>query len=180
MKKYLLVIFNYVRMILLQWRCVCDCSIERIQLLSWKIKIHLKKNARVSFGTKIISEGAGSIFVDENAELKIGAHVYFNEGIIISSKKKVVIGDSSVFGPDVKIYDNNHKFSREFGVSATEYSADEVIIGKNCWIGANVIILKNTHVGDNCVIAAGSVIQGEIPESSIVKQDRTLVITPMR
>lgn len=50
----------------------------------------------------------------------------------------------------------------------------EVNIGENVWIGANVVILRGTNIGNNSVIAAGSIINGNIPANKIVYQERTL------
>jgi len=42
-----------------------------------------------------------------------------------------------------------------------------IIIDDNCFIGQSVIILPNTHIGNNCIIGAGSVVKGRIPDNSV-------------
>lgn len=128
----------------------------------------------------IISENNCDFFVDSKAKLVIGNNVYFNKRMIISCKKNIEIGDNCIFGPDVKIYDNNHKFKKNGSVSACEYNCDDIIIEKNCWIGANCVILKGTHIGRNCVIGAGTVLSGNIPDNSIVSNTRNLDVREMR
>ena len=96
-----------------------------------------------------------------------------------SCKRSVEIGSGCKFGPNVKIFDNNHKFDKEYGVS-NEHTYDEIKIGENCWIAANVVILKGTSIGKNSVVGAGCVISGNIPEASIVTQNRKLEIERMR
>lgn len=44
----------------------------------------------------------------------------------------------------------------------------EVVIGENVWIGNNVTILKDSHVGDNSIVAAGAVVSGRFPENVII------------
>ena len=68
----------------------------------------------------------------------------------------------------MKIFDNNHKFSKEKGVSS-QLSLGSITIGSHSWIASDVIILKNTHIGDNCVIGAGCVVQGDIPSGTLVR-----------
>ena len=51
-----------------------------------------------------------------------------------------------------------------------------VVIGDNVWCGCNVVILKGVKIGDNCVIAAGTVVNKDIPSNSMVYQERELVI----
>ena len=55
----------------------------------------------------------------------------------------------------------------------------DVQIWDNCWFGGNVIILRGTVVGDNCVIGAGTVLSGVIPPNSLVVQGRQLQIKPL-
>jgi acetyltransferase-like isoleucine patch superfamily enzyme len=79
----------------------------------------------------------------------------------------------------VKFYDHNHmhKECNDF-VSREEYAVGAIKIGNNCWIGSNVVILKNVTVGDNVIIGAGCVIHKSIPDSSIVLNHQNLVIKP--
>ena len=48
----------------------------------------------------------------------------------------------------------------------------EVIIGKNVWIGSNVVILRDTVIGDNVVVAAGSVVKGNVPSNTLFVNKR--------
>lgn len=48
------------------------------------------------------------------------------------------------------------------------YFLKEIKVGKNCFIGANSILLPGTIIGDNCIIGAGCVVRGKIPNDSIV------------
>lgn len=111
-----------------------------------------------------------------DGELRIGYGVMFNRGSKVVCLKKITIGDGCLFGPNVGIYDHNHKFGPD-GVSHKEFSLGEIEIGKQCWIGANCVILKGTHIGDGCVIGAGSVISGDIPAHSLVSSGKDLRIT---
>lgn len=43
-----------------------------------------------------------------------------------------------------------------------------IIVGKNSFIGARVTLLPGTEIGENCIIGAGSVVKGKIPNNSIV------------
>ena len=75
----------------------------------------------------------------------------------------------SIFGENVKIYDRNHHFNQYKAIKLQGFSNGSVIIGCRCWIGSNVTILKETEIGNNCVIGAGCVISGKIPDNSIVR-----------
>lgn len=55
------------------------------------------------------------------------------------------------------------------------YSTGKVHIGSHCWIGSNVTILKGANIGDNCVIGAGCVINGEVPSGTIIKINNNIL-----
>ena len=71
---------------------------------------------------------------------------------------------------------SRHYFVPEGEQPWNEIKTSPVVIGKNVWIGANTTILAGTHIGDNCVIAAGSVIKGDIEKSKLVIQKRSTEI----
>jgi acetyltransferase-like isoleucine patch superfamily enzyme len=62
-------------------------------------------------------------------------------------------------------------------VSDQGYNIGEITIGNNCWIGSNVIILKDVTIGDNVVIGAGCIIHKSIPSDSVVRNQQNLLIT---
>lgn len=145
------------------------------QNIHYSVKLNLRKNGYVTFGKHNIVERYGNIYVGENALLVLGNQNYFNQGLIVSCQDSVFIGNGCMFGPNVMIFDNNHKYYKNIGVSF-DLSKKEIRIGNNCWIASNVVILKGTTIGDNCVIGAGSVISGNIPDNSIVISNRDLEI----
>ena len=56
------------------------------------------------------------------------------------------------------------------------YTSAPIVIGKHCWIGSNVTILKGVTIGDNCVIGAGCVIHKDVPANSIVVNKQELIV----
>lgn len=178
MKPYALVLFNFVKLNVLRlFRCH-QLQASRVELLSCQMRFRLNRSAQVSLGDRVVSDGHGTILVDENAKLQIGDRVYFNENLMISVKSKVIIGDGCRLGPGVKIFDNDHIFDAENGVSDRHVSAP-ITIGDHCWIATNVVILKGTQIGNNCVIGAGAVVHGMIPDGSLVTATRELVVRPI-
>lgn len=69
---------------------------------------------------------------------------------------------------NVNIFDSNghetYSLNRTVGCDKPE----PIHIGNNVWIGMNVIILKGSVIGDNCVVAAGSVVKGVFPDNAII------------
>ena len=177
MKPYFLVVKNRITLSLKKIKCK-SLDFGKIEMFDNNTKFVFSKDAKVNFGERIITDGRFVAVVVNSGELNIGSNVYFNEGGMVSCKCKVSNGDGCKFGPNVKIFDNNHNFNAEEGVLLT-HNTGEVRIGKNCWIASNAVILKGADIGDNCVIGANCVIKGKIPPKSIVTQDSKLSIKPI-
>lgn len=116
------------------------------------------------------------VYLEDGAVIHIGKNCFFNHGCSINALKRVEIGDGCLFGENVKIYDHNHRFSqRNVPIKEQGFTTGTVTIGDGCWIGSNVVILKGVHIGNHCVIGAGTVIDRDIPEETIVTADRNLI-----
>ena len=178
MRPYFLVLYNKIKIITKRIHCR-NFTANGIQMMGLNSKLSIHSDSYVAIGSHFISDGRFVVVTSENAKLTIGSNVYFNEDGMISCKGKISIGNGFKFGPNVKIFDNNHRFDAVNGVS-DEHRYGEIQIGENCWIGSNVVILKGTKIGKNCVVGAGCVVNREIPEGSIVTQGRDLVIERMR
>ena len=108
--------------------------------------------------------------------LQVGNNVGINSNCIISSHDNIEIGDNVEIGPNVCIYDHDHDTKCECGIKAGKFITAPVSVGNNTWIGANVVILRGTKIGKNCIIAAGSIVKGEIPDNSTYIQKREKII----
>ena len=111
-------------------------------------------------------------------ELSIGSRTAFNKGCQIACRKQITIGNNCQFGPNVVIYDHDHCFDYN-GIINNKYSTEAIKIDDNCWICANVTILKGTHIGESSVIGAGAVVKGEIPPHSLVLKKNEYAIKPI-
>jgi len=98
----------------------------------------------------------------------IGQNVASNNGLLIVSAERIEIGNDCLIGKDVQMIDcDGH------GLAPSERrnsigKVKPIVIGRNVWIGNNVIILKGTEIGDNSVIGAGAVITGGKFPSNVV------------
>ena len=146
--------------------------------ISSKSTIKLFDTGRCKLGRNIELAPSCNFEVHGNGTLSVGSKVYMNRGCILSCHNRVAIGDGSIFGPGVRIFDNNHKFSKKDGVSPN-LNTGEIVIGRSCWVASNVIILKGANIGDNCVIGAGCIIDPVIPSGSLVRLEQNLIIEPI-
>ena len=129
------------------------------------IHMSIDKTAKIIIGRGISSNQNVFIRCRENSELCIGENVALGNNLILTARKKIVIGNDVMIGPNVLIFDHDHDYKNID--RKNNYKLGEIFIGKNVWIGGGAIILKNTKIGDNAVIAAGAVVNCEVPENCI-------------
>jgi acetyltransferase-like isoleucine patch superfamily enzyme len=140
-------------------------------------QIIISENGKMSIGRDVRFQRNVSL-TSVGGVLSIGNNVSFNRNNIIICRKEITIGDNVIFGPGVTIYDHDHVFSEEGILPGYKHGA--VVIEKGCWIASNVTILRNTHIGEGCVIGAGAVVKGVIPQHSLVTSDRGLNIVSIK
>ena len=129
-------------------------------------------HGRIIIGNDVRIDSYSTLVCVDQACITIGDKVGIGSRNIIVSRNSISIGSNTIMGPNVMIYDHDHKFDGDHGVYRTEYNTDTISIGSNCWIGAGTIILKGTHIGNNCLIGAGCIIKGSIPDNSKIIQKR--------
>lgn len=95
-----------------------------------------------------------------------GKGIYANFNVTLVDDTHIYVGDHTMLGPNVIIATAGHPICPELRERGYQYNAP-VRIGKNCWLGAGVIILPGVTVGDNTVIGAGSVVTKDIPSGVV-------------
>lgn len=104
------------------------------------------------------------------AVVEIGDHVGIS-GATIYARSKIVIGDHTNIGGNVKILDNDfHPVDPDARLvdDKDQIGTAPVEIGKNCFIGCNVLILKGSKIGDNCVVGGGAVVSGKFEDNCVI------------
>ena len=96
----------------------------------------------------------------------LGANVYANFGATFVDDTHIYIGDRTMLGPHVTIATAGHPIDPELRSRGLQYNLP-VHIGKNCWLGAGVIVMPGVTIGDNTVIGAGSVVTRDIPSGVV-------------
>lgn len=131
---------------------------------------------KVVFGKGVHFRKYCSIICSNNGQLTLGENVFFNNYCSINCLYKITIGENTIFGEGVKLYDHNHQFkNKNINIADQGYSYGEINIGSNCWIGSNVTILKGVTIGDNVVIGANCLIYKSVPANTIVKNKTELI-----
>lgn len=96
----------------------------------------------------------------------LGRNVYANFNLTLVDDTHIYIGDCTMMGPNVTIATAGHPVLPELREKGYQYNVP-VHIGRNCWLGAGVIVLPGITIGDNTVIGAGSVVTRDIPANVV-------------
>jgi maltose O-acetyltransferase len=106
---------------------------------------------------------------NRNSIVKIGENVWINNNIsIVSEDRGIEIGSSTLIGHDVEIIDSDfHELSPNKRIGGVPKSS-RVKIGKNVFIGNYVKITKGVIIGDNSVVAMGSVVVTSFPSNCVI------------
>lgn len=137
---------------------------------------HLIVHRSVMLNHCCVSAKSGSIILNRNiyvmpntaleatdsGEIDIDNSVFINRNCVISAKKHIFIGEGTTIGPGTLIYDHDHDVKNR-----GHFISQEVNIGKNVWIGGGCIVLKGVTIGDNSVIAAGTIVTSDIPQNKV-------------
>lgn len=162
-----LIVYNVWRIALnklVHWR---QFDVHWIQRISPLCALKVFQQGKMKVGRNCEFAAYCDFEVHGDGTLVIGEGTYFNRYCMISAHDHVTVGKHCMFGPGVKIFDNNHKHSPETGVSS-QLSTAPIFIGDNSWVASDAIILKGARIGNNCVIGAGCIVREEVPDGSVV------------
>lgn len=95
-----------------------------------------------------------------------GKKVYANFNLTCVDDSHVYVGDHTMIGPNVTLATAGHPICPELREEEYQYNL-AVHVGRNCWLGAGVIVLPGVTIGDNTVIGAGSVVTKDIPSGVV-------------
>lgn len=139
--------------------------------------ISTKNKGRINVGKHCLFEKCRLAAVN-GGEILVGEGTSLGRNTIIVAHERISIGQNCSLAPNICIYDHDHCFNADG--KTTGFNTGKVYIGNNVWIGAGVIILRNTSIGNNCVIGAGTVVKGDIPNNSLVTGERKIVVKKLR
>lgn len=132
---------------------------ENVTLNSKNAKYHVNMFAPVK------------IYIDKiGASIKIGNNTRIH-GSCLHAYGSIEIGDNCLIAANCQIFDcSGHNTSLENPSKRLLISGDikPIKIGNDCWIGTSSIILPGTKLGNNCIIAAGSVVNGVFTDNSLI------------
>lgn len=151
-----------------------------LMALIYKLYYKLIYGSKLEIGNNFQFRKGFTLLIAKLGGARIGDNVFFNNYCTICILEGLTIGDGTIFGENVKIYDHNHVYSDpNLPIKKQGYTSAPIHIGKHCWIGSNVTILKGVAIGDNCVIGAGCVVYKDVPAGTVLINKQELIMKKM-
>ena len=107
-------------------------------------------------------------------DIRVGRNVFVNQNCTFYDLGGLDIADDVMIGPNVSLITSGHPVEpseRHAGVTASP-----IAIGRNVWIAAGATIIGGVTVGENSVVAAGSVVTRDVPPNTLVGGNPARVI----
>lgn len=140
----------------------------------WLIRRFIYKKRIISGDNVAIDE---HVCIKYPERLSIGNNSYIGRNSMIQASGFLEIGNDVIIGPYVKIWSSDHIFDRlDIAIHLQGHSFAKVIIGNDVWIGTNTVILKGISIGDGAVVAAGSLVNKDVPKYAVVAGNPAKVI----
>lgn len=96
-------------------------------------------------------------------ELLVGAGVVLSTGLVLHCAERVEVGDLTIVGEHSTLADSSHLRTPP-GVPVHHATRTApVVVGRNCWLGAGVVVAPGVTIGDQCFIGAGAVVTHDVP-----------------
>lgn len=119
----------------------------------------------------------GILRVEPGGAIHIGQWCYVGDSTIISSASSVMVGEGTLLAHGVQVFDNSshpinpqrrqEQFMKMLGDTSIsgpfDIATDPIRIGRRCWVGMNSIVMRGVEIGDETIVAAGSVVTKSLP-----------------
>lgn len=99
-------------------------------------------------------------------EINVGNNVFINQNCTFYDLGGLSIADDVMIGPNVSIITTGHPIDPSQRRAIT--IGNPIVIEKNVWIAAGVTIIGGVTIGENSVVAAGSVVTKDVPPNTLV------------
>lgn len=158
----------YARMAWLRWRQP-GVRMEGLVFLGRRVEIYARPGlGRVVLG-RWVHVGDGTRIRCHEGTVRIGDKVVFGQYDVVNAYLDVEIGAATILADWVYVTDFDHAFDdRSVPIKDQGIVKSPVRIGPDVWVGTKASVLRGADVGQGCVLAAHTVVRGEVPPYQVV------------
>lgn len=108
-------------------------------------------------------------FFKHPEKIEIGDNTFINHlcSIWAAPQGAIKIGNDVLFGPLVCVIASNHGIAVGEPIRLQPGEDADIVIGDDCWIGANAVITAGVTLGNGVVVGAGAIVTKDLPPMSI-------------
>ncbi|HET8773569.1 MAG TPA: DapH/DapD/GlmU-related protein [Thermoanaerobaculia bacterium] len=106
-----------------------------------------------------------------SGDVVIGANSYVNSGTVIYSGNGVTIGEDVLIAANCTFASANHAYGRrDLKIVEQRFAPSKggIVVGDDCWIGANAVLVDGAILGRGCVVGACALVRGEFPPYAVL------------
>lgn len=105
------------------------------------------------------------LYINYGKHTKIGKNVFINFDCVFLDLGGIIIEDNVLIAPKVSLLSESHPLDPKERHALVPKA---IHLKKNAWIGAGATILQGVTIGENSVVAAGSVVSKDVPDNTVV------------
>ena len=139
-------------------------SLPRYRLMN-RLKATFLRRLGAKVGARVVFYPG--VWIMPAQAVTLGDDVDLARGVTLTGSGPIAIGARTLVGYGARIISSNHVIPQEGRIFDAGHEHLPVTIGRDCWIGANAIILPGVTVGEGAVIAAGAVVTKDVPAKGI-------------
>lgn len=138
-------------------------------ILQKNVQLIVEEGGVLIFDKNVTIKENSIIYVKKNAKITFGQNSNTGHHTEISANNYIKIGNDVIMGAYTYVTDSNHGYkNKELPMRKQNMEVGSVNIGNNIWIGRGVMILKDAIVGDNSIVAAGSIVTKDFENNKIL------------
>jgi acetyltransferase-like isoleucine patch superfamily enzyme len=138
-------------------------------ILQKNVKLIVEEGGGLVLGKNSVIKENSVIYVKKDARIVIGNYSSTGHHTEISANNHINIGDNVIMGAYTYITDSNHGYKdKSLPIQKQPMEVGTTTIGNNVWLGRGAMLLKDTIISDNSVVAAGSIVTKKFEKNLIV------------
>ena len=180
--RFIRYLYNDLRRVIHQKRILYELC-QKYPSLHIEEGVQIKSPQNLLFGKNIniqkgaILHGGGMKWCDYKGKITVGNNSFIGPYAVLFGAGEILIGKNVLLSPSVFITSQQHSYrDLQIPIYRQPIRYNPVIIEDDVWIGMNAVILPGTKIGRGAIIAAGSVVRGEIQPYTICSGSLAKVI----
>jgi acetyltransferase-like isoleucine patch superfamily enzyme len=130
--------------------------------------VALEVYGELVLGERVVLSDGCALEVGPNGRLVIGDEVFIGRHAVVRANELVEIGAHTAIAEHCTIRDHDHNLEPAKRIRETEVPSAPVRLERNVWLGAGVRVLRGSHLGEGCVVAANAVVRGAFPAGALL------------